>query len=149
GGGDRQPRPGRCVCGGHTGRRPGGAPGGRPLAPPQKSGDALERLLNRKQKYLRQAVTGQVAVDAVSAIEKSETAQDPSPASVDGTSSPRTQPAAHARRLQRLARYNEIKTLHQQGVSIHEIAKRLRMSRRTIRHWVRADHFPARAQKPR
>lgn len=112
-------------------------------------GDALERLLNRKQKYLRQAATALAAVEVAASVEKSETAPDPIHDSDDGTAGTQAQRVSHARRLRRLARYNEIKTLHQQGVSLHQIAEQLHMSRRTVRHFLRADDFPERAQKPR
>jgi transposase len=47
-----------------------------------------------------------------------------------------------ARRAKRYARYEEVRTLAGQGVSIREIARRLKLSRETIRRFLRAEEFP-------
>ena len=46
------------------------------------------------------------------------------------------------RREKRLARYQDIKTLSAQGISIHEIARRLKMNRVTVRRFLSSDEFP-------
>ncbi len=47
-----------------------------------------------------------------------------------------------ARRAKRYARYEDVRTLSGQGVSIREIARRLKLSRETIRQFLRAEGFP-------
>jgi transposase len=47
-----------------------------------------------------------------------------------------------ARRAKRSARYEDVRTLSGQGVSIREIARRLKLSRETIRRFLRAEEFP-------
>jgi transposase len=46
------------------------------------------------------------------------------------------------RRAKRYARYEDVRTLSRQGVSIREIARRLKLSRETIRRFLRAEEFP-------
>ena len=65
--------------------------------------------------------------------------------------SPQTPPFAAGRaqqqnRERRLARYEAVTELVQQGVSQREIARRCAMSRETIRGWIRAQTFPERKQ---
>jgi transposase len=47
-----------------------------------------------------------------------------------------------ARRAKRYARYEAVRTLSGQGVSIREIARRLKLSRETIRRFLRAEAYP-------
>ena len=49
------------------------------------------------------------------------------------------------RREQRRANYEQVIELHSQGLSIKVIAEQLKMQRRTVRHFIRADGFPERA----
>ncbi len=49
-------------------------------------------------------------------------------------------------RERRLARYDAVMELVQQGVSQREIARRCEMSRKTLRGWIRAQTFPERKQ---
>jgi len=54
------------------------------------------------------------------------------------------------RRARRLARYEEVKHLKQQGLPIKQIAQQLGAHRRTIRTFLRSESFPERqAPKPR
>src|SRR5205807_10403716 len=46
------------------------------------------------------------------------------------------------RRAKRYTRYEDVRTLSRQGVSIREIARRLKLSRETIRRFLRAEEFP-------
>lgn len=59
--------------------------------------------------------------------------------------SKRLQLAAYHARERRLAVYNEVKQLHQQGLSMLAIATKLKMGRDTVRKFVRAESFPERA----
>ncbi len=45
--------------------------------------------------------------------------------------------------------YCEIHRLHQQGLSARQIARQLKLGRRTVRHWLKRDHFAARPPVPR
>ena len=51
------------------------------------------------------------------------------------------------RRERRLGRYREVRELHTQGISIHEIARQIGMSRQTVRRFLRADQFPEHGQQ--
>src|SRR2546427_5132625 len=53
------------------------------------------------------------------------------------------------RRAKRYARYEDVRTLSRQGVSIREIARRLKLSRETIRRFMRAEEFPEMASARR
>jgi transposase len=53
------------------------------------------------------------------------------------------------RRAQRLARYEQVLALHQEGMQQQEIAQRMRMSRATVRRYLQAGNFPERAPYPR
>jgi transposase len=62
----------------------------------------------------------------------------------------KTQALSQQRRARRLARYEEVKQLKQQGLPIKQIAQQLGAHRRTIRNFLRAESFPERqAPKPR
>jgi transposase len=52
-------------------------------------------------------------------------------------------------RERRLARFEQVRTLHTQGLGILPIAKRLKMSRGTVRSYLKADAFPEMAPRPR
>jgi transposase len=59
--------------------------------------------------------------------------------------SPREQAARQAARDRRAARYEQVQTLHQQGISMLQIATRLGLGRATVRKFVSAKAFPERA----
>ena len=52
------------------------------------------------------------------------------------------------RRDKRSARYEAVRTLHQQGFGIREIARRLKICRATVRRFVSADTFPEKSKLP-
>ncbi len=54
--------------------------------------------------------------------------------------------SSQVRRANRSRRYEAVRALHQQGVSLHEIARRLGMARKTIRQFIRAESFPERSR---
>lgn len=47
-----------------------------------------------------------------------------------------------ARRAKRLARYEQVRALHAQGVKIKPIAQQLKLSRTTVRQFVKAESYP-------
>src|SRR5215510_13673105 len=62
----------------------------------------------------------------------------------------KTQALSQQRRARRLARYEEVRQLKQQGLPIRQITQQLGSHRRTIRNFLRAESFPERqAPKPR
>ena len=52
------------------------------------------------------------------------------------------------RQDKRAARYEAVRTLHQHGFGIREIARRLKICRETVRRFVRADTFPEKSKSP-
>ena len=53
--------------------------------------------------------------------------------------------ASHANRY---SRYEAVRALHQQGVSLRDISRRLKIGRQTVRRFVRAEFFPERSRPP-
>lgn len=110
------------------------------------AGEALERVLANKRSALREAAA---AVDrsAAGAAPPAEPAQPAEPAtSVRLT---RVQQDQQARRGDRVARYQAVLALHQEGFSQVAISERLGLDRKTIRRYLRADAFPERARPAR
>jgi len=93
-------------------------------------GDVLDRALARDQRLL------QTATDTMPAAE-----EQAAPASGQ---LPRAEQDRQARRAQWLARYQGVKELRAQGMSISSIARSLGISRRTAQKVVYADVFPRR-----
>src|SRR5438067_534158 len=50
------------------------------------------------------------------------------------------------RRARRMARYEEVRALHRQGLGLRAVARRLGIGRATVRKFVRAETFPERRQ---
>ena len=63
--------------------------------------------------------------------------------------STRAQADSANRRARRLHRFDEVRRMHGQGVSLRAIARHLKLERATVRRYVRADAFPERAQRRR
>ena len=103
-------------------------------------GEALERVLGSRRSALREAAA---AVDRL-------TAESAAPDDALPDSSPGPEPARltrvqrdqQARRERRLARYQAVVALHQQGLSQCAISGRLSLGRKTIRRYLRAESFP-------
>lgn len=60
---------------------------------------------------------------------------------------PPPRPSRATAQPQRVARYQQVQALHQQGQSILRIAQQLRMARKTVRRYLQASTFPARAPR--
>jgi len=58
---------------------------------------------------------------------------------------PKEAALSQAKREERLARYNQVVTLHQQGLSHQAIAARVGMGRTTVSRWLKSSAFPERA----
>lgn len=135
-----------------------GAPAARQVADrfhlAKKLGEAVERVLTRQPAALR------VAADAVAAQRVTDQPPPPAPdaggrdqdgparlpAVEPGTAAER---ARQARRSRRAARYEEVVRLHDEGLGIQTIAKRLGMGRHTIRRYLRAGALPERISRAR
>jgi transposase len=62
----------------------------------------------------------------------------------------KTHALSQQRRARRLARYEEVRQLKQQGLTIRQVAEQLGAHRRTVRNFLRAESFPERqTPKPR
>jgi transposase len=103
--------------------------------------EALERLLNRLHADLAQ----------LPEPTRDSSAPTSPPTSVRPLRLPslREQVARQAARDRRAARYQQVQTLSQQGVSMVQIAARLGMGRATVRKFVEAAVFPERAVQRR
>ena len=53
---------------------------------------------------------------------------------------------SQVRRANRYSRYEAVRALHQQGVSLHEIARRFGMARKTVSQFIRTESFPERSR---
>lgn len=103
---------------------------------------ALERMLNRLHADLSHLPHPSID-DSV------PTAQLPTVVRPLRLPSPREQAARQAARDRRAARYEQVQTLHQQGISMLQIATRLGIGRATVRTFVSAKAFPERAAQRR
>jgi transposase len=98
------------------------------------AGEVLERCLTRHQASLREAARHIVPPDAISRTTKHT-------------------PAEERRKLERRAerqrKYEQVMELCEQGVSAHQIARRLGMGRSTVAKFLRVGAFPEMASHPR
>jgi transposase len=127
--------------------------------------EKLKELMARKQKLLPHVETNlpdampdkaRGALSALSAPSASEVRQrstsfrhmSPQLRVVTSGSAP-TPPEetpSQVSRSNRYARYEAVRTLHQQAISQREIARRLKMSRRTVHRFLKAETFPERSR---
>lgn len=118
-------------------------------------GDMLQRLIDRhhgsvrqaEKEILRKTVTPiQVAtVNENQEIQGTKTPESSSPSSAPSTN--RYEAEKVFRRQRRLARYEKVVSLHQQGLGSKRIARQLGMSRVTVRRYLHAGEFPEVAPK--
>jgi transposase len=108
--------------------------------------DALIRMLDRYPRDLSEAAQAAAEVGRPPPPEPQTAQQSPEapPASCTQT---RVQQASQASRTQRQGRYTQVVALHEQGVPMREIARRMGMHRGTVRKFVHAGEFPERAQR--
>lgn len=119
--------------------------------------EALQRMLERHQASLRQAVMPPADPSPSTEPDLPVPLQEAaSPAASTGAATPPAAAAApvaptrrehrqQERRERRVARYLEVRDLHAQGLSIRDIARQLHLSRQTVRQFIAADQFPERA----
>jgi hypothetical protein len=112
--------------------------------------EAIERLLTRKHAVVRAAaeelVTARVEASASSTIQAEVT----SPTAITNECLTRLQREQRDRRAQRLARYEAVRGLPDEGRSIRQIARTLGLARGTVERFLHAESFPERqARRPR
>lgn len=102
--------------------------------------EALVQLVDRYRKELKDVAMsiGQVSIKPHAGENCPGIAKKPTKA----------ESAQGQRRQRRMERYQEVVALHAKGVAVREIARRLRMHRRTVRLWVRRGSLPERAISP-
>jgi transposase len=125
--------------------------------------EGLRKFLVRKQKWLpeveedlsdaiakkaRGKFKEEAAADVSQEMKHEKDFRHMSPTLRKRGSSPTidAQTYSQASRFNRYSRYEAVRTLHQQGWSLRDISRRLKMGRQTIRRFVRAESFPERSQ---
>jgi transposase len=103
-------------------------------------GDALERVLGRHRVALRAVVVdADPAATPSTATGANDARAEPPP--------PAAPPAEPPPEPDRSARYAEAVALRAEGWSVSAIGRRIGASRPTVRGWLRAERFPARARR--
>jgi transposase len=102
--------------------------------------DALERFLSRRHAAVRAA-----AQDVVTTEPPTGSAAVPANASPGLIRPEREQ---QNRRALRVARYEAVRRLQAEGVSLREIGRRLHLARKTVRRFAHTDSFPERQPRP-
>ena len=130
--------------------------------------EKLKELMARKQKLLPHIETtsskaiadrargahsaGAPSPPASEAVERSKPFRHMSPhlrvASSGSAPTPPEEAPSQISRSNRYARYEAVRTLHQQAISEREIARRLRMSRQTVHRFLQAETAPPRSRPP-
>ena len=98
--------------------------------------DTLEELLETKRKCLKAAAnmdSQDKPEQEASSVEQPDTSQSLTKKEKDSL----------ARRRKRLERYKAVMELHQRGLYISEISRRLGLSRKTVSKYIKADECPA------
>jgi transposase len=112
--------------------------------------ETMQRLLERQQAALR----GAVLTPPAELAELPEVPPVSAPSATTLPAASATEPQTRHeqdrqhRRNRRLARYTEIRALHEQGQGIRAIARQLAISRQTVRRSLRADQFPEQGDRP-
>lgn len=98
------------------------------------AGEAFERCLTRHSALLTQAAHACAPTEATARMTKH------CPSDIQ---------RRQERRAARLARYEQVKHLHEQGVAAHHIARQLQLARGTVLTYIRAASFPEAPARPR
>jgi transposase len=110
------------------------------------AGELLERVLGCRRTALRLAAA---AVDHAVREQDPPEAEAKAPATLAAAPGRvRAQEQQDERRAHRLARYDAVVALHQQGHSHSAISRQTGLGRRTVRRYLRAGAFPERAVPP-
>jgi transposase len=110
--------------------------------------DTLMRAIDRHHTPVRQTLeTLQTKQNKETLLDEREVIDlEPERETIKST---RAQADSANRRARRLRRFDEVRRMHGQGVSLRAIARHLKLERATVRRYVRADVFPERAQRRR
>lgn len=115
--------------------------------------DALIQALDRRHVLLMEAAKASAQrQSSAGSPTPSEASGPPEPASDRAEARPRIsrkQRRQEERRAKRLSHYQQFKQLQAQGLSLRDIALRLKLSRCTVRSWARAESFSERASRPK
>ena len=115
--------------------------------------EKLKELMARKQKLLPYVETATSdTIPAPRAAEVAKSFRHMSPhlrvASSGSAPLPPEETPSQISRSNRYARYEAVRTLHQQAISRWEIARRLKLSRQTVQRFLTAETFPERSRPP-
>ena len=110
--------------------------------------DTLERLFDRQPASLRAATAISATADPAPQTDDAilPESQPPVMPPTAAATPPQAEVLRQARRAKRLARYEAVRQLHQQGASQRIIACQLKIGRGTIRRYLNASTFPEIAQ---
>jgi transposase len=108
--------------------------------------DALKRLFERKQEWLKPPATWELSKEEQSGQAHDARAEEAPEPAQPVTGRPKLSPAhereRQRRREKRKQRYDEVIKLHEQGVSQVAIATMLGLDRNTVHRYLRVPHFP-------
>ena len=119
--------------------------------PDQNLRSALEQILNRMvdaRQAAAEALAEQTTQFQPSAAIPEADASLPLP-DLRRVRDPYRKRVHEQRRAQRLARYDQVLALHQEGMLQQEIAERVQITRATVSRYLKATRFPERAPYPR
>jgi len=111
--------------------------------------DALVRVFEKFQHPLKElsrttVVTVEAEIGTVAAAKMPTTSVEKVLPSLDKKVRPGILERQAQQRANRLARFEEVRTLHEQGATISAIAEKVGLDRKTVRNFVYADTFPER-----
>jgi transposase len=109
----------------------------------QNLADALGEVLASEHAALREAAQSS-PLGAADAGDPAPAADAPDPPPAPGRRTRRERAQSVQARERRLALYNEVLQLHQEGLGAHQIAARLGISPTTARKYLKSDAFPER-----
>jgi transposase len=115
--------------------------------------EKLKELMARKQKLLPHVETttaDTLPASGAAEVSKSFRRMSPDLRVASSGSAPllAEETPSQISRSNRYARYEAVRTLHQQALSQREIARRLKLSRQTVHRFLTAEIFPERSQPP-
>jgi transposase len=108
--------------------------------------EALTRAVDRHHAQVAKAAAA-IAAAQQDVAPPANDPEAPPPERPPRESESRSVEQSRNRRARRLKRFEEALALFREGVPLREIARRLGMSRRTVRTWTRAGSFPERARR--
>ena len=108
--------------------------------------EALTRAVDRYHAQVAK-VAAEMAAAPQDVAPPANEPEAPPPERPPRTSESRSAEQSRNRRARRLERFEAALALFREGVPLREIARRLGMSRRTVRTWTRAGSFPERARR--